>query len=62
VIRIIVKVDRLGPEGQALSPLYRTVDIRSPQLEAALKPPSSYSECGVVGAEIITDSAGAEPK
>jgi hypothetical protein len=51
MIRIIVKVENFGPDGTMLAPDYRTVDIEDAGLEEALKPPGSYANCTVVGAE-----------
>lgn len=55
MIRIIIKVEHYGPDGNALAPTYRTVDITDlgmdAELKAALKPPHSYATCTIVGAE-----------
>jgi hypothetical protein len=58
VIRIIVRVDRANPDGSTLAPVYRTVLIESRELEEALKPPGTYCDCAVVGAETVSVTRG----
>lgn len=55
MIRLIIKCDHYGPDGNAMAPSYRTVDIRDENLDRALKPESTYSSAAVIGAELIVN-------
>jgi hypothetical protein len=56
MIRIIIKVDHYGPDGNAMSPSWRTVDIDNERVEKMLIPPSSYATCAIVGCERTPDT------
>jgi hypothetical protein len=56
VIRLIIKVEHFGPDGTTLAPTFKTLDIDSPELAAALTPPrGAYLACTLIGAEELPE-------
>jgi len=58
MIRIVVKNQYLGPEGQSMGSDYKTFDVSLPEVEKYLtdKPDSPYASNWVSGIEIIKET------
>jgi len=62
MIRIIVKVVGLAPEGAHMDTIYKTFDIDAPALEKYLSESGAYRGVTVVGAEPLPAPPGKERK